>query len=101
MGNPLFSAEELAALAAFDAEIDADDELTLEEYAEAAQRDKQAELAARDNKYRSRAAYQRAYREANKDEDDAKQRAYREANKNEIAAEQRAYREANKNEIAA
>ena len=76
MGNPLFSAEELAALAAFDAEIDADDELTLEEYAEAAQRDKQAELAARDNKYRSIAAYQRAYYEANKDEIRRRNREY-------------------------
>jgi hypothetical protein len=56
-----------------------------------------------------RAAYQKAYREANKEEiaayNKAYNKAYKEANKEEIAAYhkayQKAYREANKEEIAA
>ena len=48
----------------------------------------------------SLAAYQRAYYEANRDSIAAYQRAYREANRDSIAAYQRAYYEANRDSIA-
>ena len=47
------------------------------------------------------AAYNRAYREANKEKLAAQKRAYREANKEKVAAQQRAYYEANKEKVAA
>ena len=52
-------------------------------------------------KQKAVAAYQKAYREANKDKIAAWQKAYREANKDKIAAQKKAYREANKDKIAA
>ena len=104
MRRPLFSAEELAELAAFDAEADAKP-ISAQEYREAAQRDKDAVMAERGTKERQQArriaAYQREYREANKDQIAAYQREYYEANKDQIAAYQREYREANKDQIAA
>jgi len=76
------------------------EELEAEDYAE--QRRIEREIVfPKDRKGQKRAAYQRAYYEANKDEIAAKKRAYREANKDELAAKQRAYREANKDELAA
>ena len=66
MGKPLFTPEELAKMAAFDAEVDAMP-LTAEEIKESRERDrdaKNARLSARD--YRA-AEYQRDYRERNKD----------------------------------
>jgi hypothetical protein len=50
---------------------------------------------------KKRAAYMRAYREANKEEIAANTKAYKEANKEKIAAKTKAYREANKEKIAA
>ena len=84
MGRPLFSPEELAELAAFDAEADAKP-LSAQEYRETAQRDKDAVMAEKGTKER-----QQARRIA------AKKREYREANKDQIAAYQREYREAKK-----
>ena len=66
MGKPLFTPEELAEMAAFDAEVDAMP-LAAEEIKESRERDrdaKNARLSARD--YRA-AEYQRDYRERNKD----------------------------------
>ncbi|MBQ2990609.1 MAG: hypothetical protein IJD60_04890 [Clostridia bacterium] len=69
MRRPLFSAEELAELAAFDAEMDAKP-LFAQEYKESAQRDKDAVMAEKSTKERQQArkiaAYQREYREAKK-----------------------------------
>ena len=52
-------------------------------------------------KQKAVAAWQKAYREANKDKAAAWQKAYREANKDKVAARQKAYREANKDKVAA
>ena len=102
--KPLFTPEELAELAAFDAQID-DEPLSAQEYRESTQRDKDAVFAEKgtDERRKARmvAAYQREYREANKDQIAAKKREYYEANKDQIAAYQREYREANKDQIAA
>lgn len=100
--KPLFTPEELAELAAFDAEID-DEPLSAQDYRDSAQRDKDAVFAEKGEKQRRQArknaAKQRKYREANKDQIAAKQREYREANKDQIAAYQREYYEANKDQI--
>ena len=68
--KPLFTPEELAELAAFDAEID-EEPLTAQEYRESTQRDKDAVFAEKSEKDRIKArkiaAYQREYREANKE----------------------------------
>ena len=74
-----FTPEELAELAAFDAEVDAEFELTLEELADARKRDAEAMLERKDRKARSIAEKQRAYYEANKDSIAEKQRAIKDA----------------------
>ena len=70
MSKPLFTPEELAELAAFDAEVD-NYELTAQDYRESATRDKESVLAEMGERQRKRrrqiAAYQREYREANPD----------------------------------
>ena len=48
-----------------------------------------------------RAAYNKAYRKANKEKLDAKDKAYRKANKEKIAARNKAYKEANKEKVTA
>ena len=99
-----FTEAELAEMAAADAEIDRAP-LTKEEYRLSTTLDREARLQRLDNRQRSIAAYQKAYREANREEIAAYQKAYREANREEIAARQKAYqkayREANREEIAA
>ena len=114
MGKPLFTPEELAEMAAFDAEVDAMP-LAAEEIKESRERDrdaKNARLSARDYRaaeYRreyyernkdARAEYQREYYERNKDAIAEYQRDYRERNKDAIAEYQRDYRERNKDAIA-
>jgi hypothetical protein len=46
------------------------------------------------------AAYQKAYKEANREEIAVKNKAYREANREEMAVKGKAYREANREEMA-
>ena len=79
MSLPMFTPEELAELAAFDAEID-DMELDAQDYRDSAQRDKDAVMAEKGLEQRAKikkiAAYQREYREANKDQIAAYQREY-------------------------
>ena len=102
MGKPLFTPvtpEELAEMAAFDAEVDAMP-LAAEEIKESRERDrdaKNARLSARD--YRA-AEYRRDYRERNKDAIAEYQRDYYERNKDAIAEYQRDYYERNKDAIA-
>ena len=99
MGKPLFTPEELAEMAAFDAEVDAMP-LAAEEIKESRERDrdaKNARLSARD--YRA-AEYRREYYERNKDARAEYQREYYERNKDAIAEYQRDYRERNKDAIA-
>ena len=88
MGKPLFTPEELAEMAAFDAEVDAMP-LAAEEIKESRERDrdaKNARLSARD--YRA-AEYRREYYERNKDAIAEYRREYYERNKDAIAEYQR------------
>ena len=97
MGKPLFTPEELAEMAAFDAEVDAMP-LAAEEIKESRERDrdaKNARLSARD--YRA-AEYQREYYERNKDAIVEYQRDYRERNKDAIAERRRNRVDKNRND---
>ena len=76
------------------------DDLTADTYAELALLEKTI-INPPTAKQRKLAAYDRAYREANKEKVAAQQRAYREANKEKVAAYNRAYYEANKEKVAA
>ena len=80
MKNAVFTPEELAELAAFDAEVDEAD-LSQEERAASRRRDY-------------------VFRGVNGDKIFKAQRAYYEANREKIAEAQRAYREANREKIA-
>lgn len=95
MGKPLFTPEELAELAAFDAEIDESD-ITQNEIDASRERDREAVLAGMSKRNRKIAEYQRAYYEANREKIAENKRAYREANREKIAEAKRAYREANR-----
>ena len=75
MAKPAFTAEELAELALFDAQID-DEPLTMDELRESRERDRQAELERMDHKKRRIAEYQREYYAANKDAIAEYQRGY-------------------------
>ena len=90
----VWTEEELAEMAAADAEIDAAP-LTDEERQESARRDREAKH--KTDKVNER---QRAYYEQNKDKVNERQRAYREQNKDKVSEYQRAYREQNKALIA-
>lgn len=78
--SSIFTPEELEEIAAADAQIEAEFELTLEE-----RREIDAQNRALKVKDRKKAAYQRAYREANREEIAAKKRAYYQANREELA----------------
>ena len=95
MGKPLFTPEELAELAAFDAEIDESD-ITQNEIDASRERDREAVLAGMSKRNRKIAEYQRAYYEANREKIAENKRAYYEANREKIAENKRAYREANR-----
>ena len=98
--RPMFTPEELAELAAFDAEVD-EEPLTKAEIEESRARDKEAKHAEKDKRSQKIAAGQRAYYAANKEKIAAGQLAYRAANKEKIAAGKRAYYAANKEKINA
>ena len=87
----LFTPQELAELAAFDAEVDAKP-LTNEEIRESRVRDRNAKYAELDVNREKIAEYQRAYREANREKAAEYQRAYREANREKIAEQRQARR---------
>ena len=95
MGKPLFTPEELAELAAFDAEIDESD-ITQNEIDASRERDREAVLAGMSKRNRKIAEYKRAYYEANREKIAEYRRAYYEANREKIAEYQRAYYEANR-----
>ena len=80
MGNPLFTPEELAELAAFDAEIDESD-ITQDEIVESRARDREAKLCEMRKKDRKIAENQRAYYEANREKWNAYMREYRKRRK--------------------
>ena len=80
MGKPLFTTEELAELAAFDAEIDESD-ITQDEIDASRERDREAVLAGMSKRDRKIAEAQRAYREANREKWNAYMREYRKRRK--------------------
>ena len=100
MSRPLFTPEELAEMAAADAEIDAMS-LTLEDYRETDGRDRSVKMERKGLKGKKVAAQQKAYHEANREKVAAQKKAYREANREKVAAQQKAYREANREKVAA
>ena len=79
---PLFTPEELAELAAYDARVEAEP-LTNEEIAESRERDRMAIDAERDVKGRKVVEQKRAYRQANREKVAEQQRAYRARKKQE------------------
>ena len=93
--RPLFTPDELAELAAADAEIDAAP-LTLEDYRETDGRDRSVRMERKGPKGRKVAAQQKAWYEANREKVAAQQKAWYEANREKVAAQQKAYREANR-----
>lgn len=95
MGKPLFTPEELAELAAFDAEIDESD-ITQDEIVESRARDREAKLCEMSKKDRKIAEAQRAYYEANREKIAEQKRAYREANREKWNAYMREYRKRRK-----
>ena len=71
-----FTPEELAAMAAADAEIEAEFRLTPEDLARSRAQDREAVLEQMDPERRKVAASQKAYREANKEKYNAYMREY-------------------------
>ena len=76
---PLFTKEELEALRLADAELDEEFRERPEEIARSRRMDREAQLDRMDNRERGIAAYQAAYREANRDKIAARRRAKRQA----------------------
>ena len=97
--KPFFTPEELAEMAAADAEIDASFRLTNEDIKRSREADKAAMFDRLPPEKKKIAAKQRAYREANREEIAAKQRAYREANREEINDKARARYHTQKQEV--
>lgn len=91
MSRPLFTPEELAELAAADAELDESFVQTQEEIEQSRKRDRESKLDRIDNRKKALAAQRAAYREANRDKIAAQRAAYYEANKDKIAARQAAW----------
>ena len=91
MKRPLFTPEELEELRRADAEIDEDFCITQGEIVESRRRDRDVKFSRLDSKAKKIAEYQRAYREANKDNIAEYQRAYREANREKYNAYMREY----------
>ena len=95
----LFTPEELAELAAYDARVEAEP-LTNEEIAESRERDRMAIDAERDVKGRKVAEQQRAYYQANREKLAEQKRAYYQANREKVAEYMRAYYQANREKVA-
>ena len=89
--KPMFTPEELAEMAAFDAEIE-NEPLTNEEIRESRERDRAALDDRKDKKEKKIAEGKRAYYAANKEKIAEAQRAYYAANKEKINAYMREYR---------
>ena len=94
----MFTPEELAEMAAFDAEIE-DEPLTNEEIRESRERDRAAIDDRKDKKEKKIAEGRRAYYAANKEKIAEGQRAYRAANKEKINAYMREYRRRRRLEV--
>ena len=99
--NALFTPEELAEMAAADAEIEAEFRLEQDDLERSRELDKIARFESLPPEKRKVAAQKKAYREANREKVAAQQKAYREANREKVAAQQKAYYEANREKVAA
>ena len=97
----MFTPEELAEMAAADAEIEKAFRLTQEDLDRSRELDLEAKFQALPAKKQKLAAQQKAYREANREKLAEYQKAYYEANREKLAAQQKAYREANREKLAA
>ena len=95
-----FTPEELAEMAAADAEIEAA-ELTIEDYQEADARDRAVRMERKGLKGKKVAARQKAWYEANRDKVAAQQKAYREANRDKYNEYMREYRRQRRQKSAA
>ena len=95
-----FTAAELEEMRRADEEIEREFRLSPEDLERDRELTRVVKLERMAPEKRRIAAYQRAYREANRDSIAAYQRAYYEANRDSLAEKQRAYREANRDSIA-
>ena len=86
-----FTAEELAEMAAADAEIEAEFRLTPEELEQSSELDREAKFSSLPPEKRKVAEYQKAYREANREKVAEYQKAYYEANREKRRAYMREY----------
>ena len=86
-----FTPEELAEMAAADAEIEASFRLEQADLDRSRDLDRQAHFDGLDPEKQRVAAQRKAYREANKDKVAAQRKAYREANKDKYNAYMREY----------
>ena len=86
-----WTAEELAEMAAADAEIEREFRLCQEDVDLSRRIDRDAKDDRRNNKERKVAAQQKAWYEANREKVAAQQKAYREANREKYNAYQREY----------
>ncbi len=96
----MFTPEELAEMAAADAEIEAEFRLTQEDLDRSRELDREARFRALPMEKQKVAAQQKAYYEANREKVAEYQKAYYEANREKVAAQQKAYREANREKVA-
>ena len=86
-----FTAEELAEMAAADAEIEAEFRLTPEDLEQSAKLDREAKFSSLPPEKRKVAEYQKAYYEANREKVAEYQKAYYEANREKRRAYMREY----------
>lgn len=91
-----FSPQELAEMAAADAEIEATFRLTNEDLALCARLDKAAKTERLNNRRRKESDRQKAWYAANRAKVRAKQKAYKKANREKVAAQKKVYRAANR-----
>ena len=96
-----FTEEELAEMAAADAEIEASFQLTNDDLVMSREFDRMAVLDSMDNQKRKVAAQQKAWYEANREKVAAQQKAWYEANREKVAAQKKAWYEANREKVAA
>ena len=95
----MFTPEELAEMAAADAEIEAEFRLTQEDLDRSRELDREAKFRALPMEKQKVAAQKKAYREANREKVAAQKKAYREANWEKVAAQKKAYYEANREQL--
>ena len=95
----MFTPEELAEMAAADAEIEKEFHLTQEDLNRSRELDREATFQSLPPEKKKVAEYQKAYYEANREKVAEYQKAYYEANREKVAEYQKAYREANREQL--